>query len=82
MINNPRDIKNFTATGAIAAKRIVTLAAGGNVSQASSGTACNIGVAELACESGSRVDVVTGGIAEVDVRHGREPVLVHQFRAQ
>ena len=66
MINNPRDIKNFTATGAIAAKRIVALAAGGSVSQASAGTDNVIGVAELASASGSRVDVVTAGIAEVE----------------
>lgn len=66
MINNPRDIKNFTASGAVAAKRIVALAAGGNVSQASAGTDNVIGVVELACESGSRVDVVTGGITEVE----------------
>ena len=66
MMNNPRDIKNFTAASAVAAKRIVALAAGGSVSQASAGTDNIIGVVELACESGSRVDVVTGGIAEVE----------------
>ena len=66
MINNPRDIKNFTAASDVAAKRIVALAAGGSVSQASAGTDNVIGVAELASASGSRVDVVTGGIVEVE----------------
>ena len=65
-MNNPGLIKNFTASAAIAAKRIVTLAAGGSVSQAASGTANNVGVAELACASGSRVDVVMSGIVEVE----------------
>ena len=65
-MSNPGFIKNYTAAGDIAAKRIAALAAGGNVSQASSGTANLIGAVELACESGSRVDVVLTGIAEVE----------------
>ncbi|MBQ7569136.1 DUF2190 family protein [bacterium] len=58
--------KTFVASEAIAARRIVTLGANLSVSQASSGSAANFGVTELACEAGAHVDVMLDGIAEVE----------------
>lgn len=63
-MNNPNLIKNFVANSDISAKHIVCIN-GDSASQASAGHTANLGVAELACKSGDRVDVVMSGIAEV-----------------
>ena len=65
-MHNPGRVKTFTADGAIAAKRIVTIAADYVVSQAEEASMANIGVTELSCEDGAPVDVLTDGIVEVE----------------
>lgn len=65
-MHNPGQIKTFTASGDIAAKRIVSIGADFTASQAVSGTSINLGVTELACAEGDAVDVIMSGIAEVE----------------
>lgn len=65
-MHNPGRIKTFTANGAIAAKRIVTVAADYIVSQAVAPSMANIGVTELSCADGEPVDVLTEGVVEVE----------------
>ena len=65
-MHKPTDITNFAASGAIAARRIVCLAANASASQASDVQGVNLGVTELACEAGAHVDVAMGGIVEVE----------------
>lgn len=61
-------IRNFTATAAIAANRIVKFGSGdGEVVQAAAASDLSIGVCgAVAPASGERVDVVQAGIAEVE----------------
>ncbi len=66
-MNNPGLIKNFTASGAVAAHRIVKLDANGCAVQASSASDAIVGVSEnLGAADGERVDIVLSGIVEVD----------------
>lgn len=65
-MHNPGRIKTFTANGAIAAKRIVSIAANNIVSQAASASDANIGATELSCADGAPIDVVMEGIVEVE----------------
>lgn len=66
-MNNPGLIKNFTASGAVAAHRIVKLDANGCAVQASSASDAIVGVTEnLGAADGERVDIVLSGIVEVD----------------
>lgn len=60
--------KNFTATGAIAANRIVKFgAADGEVVQAAAAADLSVGICgSVGPASGERVDVVMAGIAEVE----------------
>ncbi|MCC7167815.1 MAG: DUF2190 family protein [Rhodospirillales bacterium] len=59
--------RNYTASGAIAARRIVKMTAVSTVAQAGAATDKLLGVsAELPAADGQRLDVHTHGIVEVD----------------
>lgn len=64
-MTNPLLIKAFTASGAIEARRIVSLESDKDVCQATDESAVNIGVTELACNSGDSVDVILSGLTDV-----------------
>lgn len=66
-MSNPELIKNFTAGGAIAARRIVRLSAADTAVQAAAATEALCGVTtDIPAASGERVDVVLNGIAEIE----------------
>lgn len=64
-MTNPLLIKAFTASGSIEARRIVSLESDKDVCQATDESAVNIGVTELACNSGDSVDVILSGLTDV-----------------
>lgn len=64
-MSNPTLVKNFVASGAIAAHRCVKISASNMVAQASAASDALIGICEnLAAADGERVDVVLSGIAQ------------------
>jgi hypothetical protein len=67
-MRNPGLTKNFTADAAIAAYRIVKAgSADGYVAIAAAATDALIGVSDLGCTAaGDRLDIILGGIAEVE----------------
>lgn len=66
-MNSPRLIKNFSASGSISARRMVSLSADHTVVQASQRWQPAIGVVELdVAATAMRTDVVMDGIAEVE----------------
>lgn len=64
-MHNPQLIKSFDAVGDIADHRIVYMDSYGNAKQADGPNGALLGTTELACGTGSRVDVVMDGIVEV-----------------
>ena len=64
-MHNPKLIKTFTAASNIAARRLVTIDSDGNIKQAKHDDQV-VGSVELPVVSGSRVDVVTDGIVEIE----------------
>jgi hypothetical protein len=66
-VSNPQLIKNFTAGGAIPARRITRFSAADTAVAAAAATEALSGVTtDIAAASGERVDVIMSGIAEVE----------------